>query len=280
MVGTDGSLYSTSHGKFLETRQGKHKESHPKILVNVNGITKKTLIHRVIALEFIGVPDNWNTLQVNHINMNQFDARVCNLEWCTPMYNSQHSTKLMGRNRNDVEMIVSEGQVVTICEMLESGKSTKDISIELNLSKDLIHKIKSGERWLQISSRFNIPSTKKSSNGLTDDKVHELCKYLSECIYSTKELSEMLGVTNHQVNDIRSGKSFKRISDIYNLRSYDTKLLTYEDVKKIYLVDNKLKGLKTITEISEECGYDVHHIKKVRKGIGYISEILKDKDNW
>ncbi|QYW06145.1 HNH endonuclease [Shewanella phage vB_SspS_KASIA] len=232
-------------------------------------------------MEFLGIPPDWNSLQVNHINMDQFDPRVCNLEWCTPMYNSQHSTKLMGRNRDDVEMIISQEQVVTICEMLEGGTSTKDISDRMNVSRDLIHKIKSGDRWLQISSKFNIPPTKKSTSGLTDDKVHKICEYLSKCTYSSKEIASILGVTNHQVNDIRSGKSFKRISSAYSLKRYDTKLLTDEDVKKIYLKDKEVGHTMTKKELAELCGVHIEDIDKVRNGTTeYVSEILKDKDNW
>ena len=57
---------------------------------NIGGKTLKA--HRLVALVFLDNKDP-NKREVNHKNTNKLDNRVCNLEWCTPSENCQHSVK-------------------------------------------------------------------------------------------------------------------------------------------------------------------------------------------
>ena len=52
---------------------------------------KKTThrVHRLVAETFIDNPNNYK--EVNHINGNKSDNRVCNLEFCNASMNSQHA---------------------------------------------------------------------------------------------------------------------------------------------------------------------------------------------
>ena len=81
-VGTNGYLYITiaeEPGKFRPRR-----------------------LHRVIAETFI--PNPLNLPQINHINEDKTDNRVCNLEWCTAEYNTFYGhriEKFAKSNRNN-----------------------------------------------------------------------------------------------------------------------------------------------------------------------------------
>lgn len=49
-------------------------------------------VHRLVAEVFIENPNNLP--YINHINGNKMDNHVDNLEWCSPVENSNHAIKL------------------------------------------------------------------------------------------------------------------------------------------------------------------------------------------
>lgn len=59
------------------------------VYLSRNGKRKMYKIHRIVALEFIPNPCNYE--QVNHKDGNKDNNSFDNLEWCTGLYNMQHS---------------------------------------------------------------------------------------------------------------------------------------------------------------------------------------------
>ena len=64
------------------------------ILFDLNKKTFAKKIHRMVAETFILNDDIENKTQVNHIDGNKENNAVTNLEWCTPLYNTQHAIKM------------------------------------------------------------------------------------------------------------------------------------------------------------------------------------------
>ena len=76
------------------------KEQYIKLTINKNGYyyvtlrknnkIKTFLVHRIVAKAFIPNPNKLP--QVNHINENKLDNKICNLEWCDNLYNENYGT--------------------------------------------------------------------------------------------------------------------------------------------------------------------------------------------
>jgi hypothetical protein len=63
-----------------------------RIKLSNNGISKRVMLHRIIAEAFISNPLNKKV--INHINNNKKDNRIENLEWCSQSENCLHAVKL------------------------------------------------------------------------------------------------------------------------------------------------------------------------------------------
>lgn len=59
-----------------------------------NGKRKRFYIHRLVAETFIPNPEN--KPYINHIDGNPKNNNVSNLEWCTPLENVEHASKVLG----------------------------------------------------------------------------------------------------------------------------------------------------------------------------------------
>lgn len=64
---------------------------YPRVCLCLGGTQCNRTIHRMVAQAFLKNPDNLP--QINHINEDKTDNRVCNLEWCTAKHNNNHGTR-------------------------------------------------------------------------------------------------------------------------------------------------------------------------------------------
>jgi hypothetical protein len=83
--------------KRLFTYKGKlvkfwiTKKGYLRCTLCINSVSKKHLIHRLVAKEFIKNPEGKK--QINHKNCVKSDNNVDNLEWCSNYENWLHSAK-------------------------------------------------------------------------------------------------------------------------------------------------------------------------------------------
>lgn len=75
--------------KGVRTNGFKDKDSYCHIHVNGKSIP----IHRIVAMTFLDVPDDWEKLDVNHIDGMKSNNLVSNLEWASRKENNWHAVK-------------------------------------------------------------------------------------------------------------------------------------------------------------------------------------------
>lgn len=91
-----GATFKTIYrGRELEPQPrringGYESHGHLRVSLTKNGKTKKFFIHRLVAIAFI--PNPYNLPIVNHIDENQQNNNVTNLEWCDQKYNMNYGT--------------------------------------------------------------------------------------------------------------------------------------------------------------------------------------------
>lgn len=74
-----------------------NKQGYYVVGLRSNGVYKKFLLHRLIAIAFISNPNNFD--EINHINSDRSDYRLENLEWCTHKHNMTHAWTNQKRNK-------------------------------------------------------------------------------------------------------------------------------------------------------------------------------------
>lgn len=84
----NGDVYSLYRNKFLKPGI---VQGYKQYTLSINGISKRYKAHRLVALLFLNVPDNYEQLVVNHKDGNKLNCHYSNLEWCTTSYNNYHA---------------------------------------------------------------------------------------------------------------------------------------------------------------------------------------------
>lgn len=64
---------------------------YPHVALYKNGKRHNKYVHRLVAEAFIPNPNGLS--QVNHKDEDKHNNHVCNLEWCSPQYNSSYGTR-------------------------------------------------------------------------------------------------------------------------------------------------------------------------------------------
>lgn len=160
IVGTNGRYFVSNYGR-IKSIGGKKGKTEYKIMkqstINsgyktiklfVNGKHETFLVHRLVAIAFLGEHPG---LDINHKNGIKTDNRLNNIEWCTRKENMEHCSR-MGL-RKDIHKVIAlkNGKAVAkgdysreLAEIMQKqGLFPLDTSIE-TLARSIRKKIDSG----------------------------------------------------------------------------------------------------------------------------------------
>lgn len=115
------------------------------------GKSKNFLVHRLVAMAFLENPNHLP--EVNHIDGNQENNSITNLEWTTRKGNALHSTRVLKKNIGQSNKLskLSEKDVLTIKELLDLGRSQIEIARKFSVTNHAIHRIAKGKNWAWLT---------------------------------------------------------------------------------------------------------------------------------
>lgn len=123
-------------------------------LILKNGKQKTYFRHRLVMICFNKV-ENYEQLQVNHIDGNKINNCLENLEWCTNAENQQHAVKLglkvSLKGETNPASKLKEEQVLDIIEDLLNHIPYSLICDKYNCSKSTISAIKNKRNWKYLT---------------------------------------------------------------------------------------------------------------------------------
>jgi len=109
------------------------KKGYLRVTLCNGEVHKRFLVHRLVASAFLNKEDGLP--EVNHIDENQANNRVYNLEWCTKKYNRMHGT---GHQRRINSKSINVDQFDLSGVFLKRWKSAKTAELDLCVTKGKI----------------------------------------------------------------------------------------------------------------------------------------------
>lgn len=229
-------------------------------------VQKNILLHRLVMLTFCYRPD-YKNFEVNHLNGNHLDNRLCNLEWCTTEENTRYAIE-HGQYKNGEEAsrsILTNEQAEIICKMLESGMRTVDIANKMGLEYYIVKNIKQGTAYKYISVNYNIPKTKPRLGKLPDETVIEIAKRLGSG-ESITDISRDTGIAHSTICSIKSREHYSHLtSGIYMGETMHVERMTNEEEAKAEeFFRNGLTKNEVIKAMENEFGHEFSEWKMRR----------------
>lgn len=184
------------------------------LVVNLckDGKYKHLRVNRLVALTFLPNPEDYPV--VNHIDHDKTNNKLSNLEWCTVKYNTRESVRLQPEKHKYLATITSD-QAHSICKMIEQGSTNKDICETLNVSRDVVKKIREGRSWREVSCNYKMMRcTRTISEATARWVIHKIKEGLSNSeILSQSTCSNL---NRGIIKSIRCGKSWSSLSKEVN----------------------------------------------------------------
>lgn len=150
-----GVVYSYKNGKRKKMRLCPCTNKYLSVVLCKNGISKRFLVHRLVAAHFID--NQYNYSQVNHKDGVVTNNCVENLEWVTPKMNIQHALKNKLHRAASGEFAgqskLTDDIVIDLRKKYITGKyTTRQLASELNMNNSVIWCAIVGKTWKHLKT--------------------------------------------------------------------------------------------------------------------------------
>ena len=159
-ISSDGRLFTRNirgskrlSDRLIEMRYSKAR-GYKGCVIRHCGNVKARTIHRFVAEAFL--PFDKNRQQVNHKNGDKSDARVENLEWCTPKENVQHAndnnliTRHTGVKNHAAKL--DPCKVSTMRLLYSMGHSRAELRYLFKVGQTTVRSVVVGDAWPGIEA--------------------------------------------------------------------------------------------------------------------------------
>ena len=165
------------------------------------------------------------------------------------------------KNYNLEKLILTDEQVYEICKLLEDGLSNIEIAKRYNIHRTTVSNIRRSRSHTHITKNYNLEKLI-----LTDEQVYEICKLLEDGV-SNKEISKRYNINQSTVSHIRCSKSYKHISENFNIKSNDSNDPT--DIEVVHKICKLLEDGYRNVDISIECDVEQMVVCSIRNGLSH-----------
>lgn len=143
-VTRNGRLFSFKrYPEGRELKQGTDEDGYKIVAMQVNGVSVRWKVHRLVATVLIPNPNDLP--QVNHKDGDKANNDWENLEWCTNTHNQRHAWN------SDLKTVVfTVAQVAEIKTAIINGTTNKELSEKYCCDPSLISFIRTGRTWKDV----------------------------------------------------------------------------------------------------------------------------------
>jgi len=278
LISNIGRVYNKKSNKFL---YGTPEHTG---YIRVNLITKNKRIkycpmHRLVIKAFKPIPENWDQLQINHIDGIKQHNWITNLEWVTAHENSIHAIK------NNLRVVsptskLNEEKVHEICKLLQYDKLThSEIAKRFDVKPNTISNIQNKKSWVDISNQYDFSNRIKSNVKLTEKDIIDICELILSG-KSNKYIASLYNVSPNTISNLRNVNSWQNITSkyfqVHERKSVDkSNVLNSDQIVEICkLIES---GMYNDSEIAKMFGVDYTTINKIHNGKSW-THISKDFD--
>lgn len=157
-INRHGSVMN-AHGHIMHAKKTNNSTTgYYATKLFVNGKPKYPLIHRLLALTFLGDPPTGKHV-VNHIDGNGLNNSLSNLEWVTVRENVRHAVRIglsKGiRGSANKSSKLTEEQTLQVIEMYRQGIRLKEISAIYKIAESTVSRIATGIRRIRDNNVCN-----------------------------------------------------------------------------------------------------------------------------